>query len=114
MKEAAQIPGAFQKAFWLMREGRPGPVLLDLPIDMQLTEIEFDIDTYEPLPVQRPAATPAQASKIIDMLTAAERPVIVAGGGIINADAADLTGGAGRAAGGAGDPHPDGLGRHPR
>jgi tartronate-semialdehyde synthase len=89
VKEAAQIPGAFQKAFWLMREGRPGPVLLDLPIDMQLTEIEFDIDTYEPLPVQRPAATPAQASKIIDMLIAAERPVIVAGGGIINADAAD-------------------------
>ena len=89
VKEAAQIPGAFQKAFWLMREGRPGPVLLDLPIDVQLTEIEFDIDTYEPLPVHRPAATPAQASKIIDLLTAAERPVIVAGGGIINADAAD-------------------------
>ena len=35
VKEAAQIPGAFQKAFWLMREGRPGPVLLDLPIDVQ-------------------------------------------------------------------------------
>jgi tartronate-semialdehyde synthase len=89
VKEAAQIPGAFQKAFWLMREGRPGPVLLDLPIDVQLTEIEFDIDTYEPLPVARPAATPAQAAKIIDLLTAAEHPVIVAGGGIINADAAD-------------------------
>ena len=87
--EAAQVPGAFQKAFWLMREGRPGPVLLDLPIDVQQTEIEFDIDTYEPLPVQRPALTPAQASKIIDLLTAAERPVIVAGGGIINADAAE-------------------------
>ncbi|MDN5763016.1 MAG: glyoxylate carboligase [Microlunatus sp.] len=87
--EAAQIPGAFQKAFWLMREGRPGPVLLDLPIDVQQAEIEFDIDTYEPLPVQRPAMTPAQASKVIDLLTAAERPVIVAGGGIINADAAD-------------------------
>src|SRR5690349_5360518 len=41
VKEAAQIPGAFQKAFWLMREGRPGPVLLDLPIDVQQTEIEF-------------------------------------------------------------------------
>jgi len=89
VKEAAQIPGAFQKAFRLMREGRPGPVLLDLPIDVQLTEIEFDIDTYEPLPVQRPALTPGQASKIIDLLTASERPVIVAGGGIINADAAE-------------------------
>src|SRR6478735_2583725 len=89
IKEGAQIPGAFQKAFWLMREGRPGPVLLDLPIDVQQTEIDFDIDLYEPLPVQRPALSPAQASKIIDMLTASERPVIVAGGGIINADAAE-------------------------
>ena len=89
MKEAAQIPGAFQKAFWLMREGRPGPVLLDLPIDMQLTEIEFDIDTYEPLPVARPAMTPAQAGKVLDLLAASEHPVIVAGGGIINADASD-------------------------
>ncbi|HET9648999.1 MAG TPA: glyoxylate carboligase [Microlunatus sp.] len=89
VKEAAQIPGAFQKAFWLMREGRPGPVLLDLPIDVQQTEIEFDIETYEPLPVARPAMTPAQAGKVLDLLAASQRPVIVAGGGIINADAAD-------------------------
>ena len=41
----------------LMRSGRPGPVLIDLPLDVQLAEIEFDIDTYEPLPVYRPAAT---------------------------------------------------------
>ena len=87
--EGAQVPGTFAKAFWLMREGRPGPVLIDLPLDVQLTEIEFDIDTYEPLPVARPAATPAQANKILDLLTAARRPVIIAGGGVLNADAAD-------------------------
>ncbi|WP_102193535.1 glyoxylate carboligase [Microbacterium aurantiacum] len=85
--EAAQVPGAFQKAFQLMREGRPGPVLIDLPIDVQQTEIEFDIDTYEPLPVARPAASRRQAEKAIDMLTASARPLIVAGGGIINAGA---------------------------
>jgi len=88
--EAAQVPGAFQKAFKLMREGRPGPVLVDLPIDVQMAEIEFDIDTYEPLPIARPAATRAQIEKALDLLGAAERPLIVAGGGIINADAADL------------------------
>ena len=57
--EPGQVPGAFQKAFQLMRSGRPGPVLLDLPIDVQMAEIEFDIDTYEPLPVRspRPAAS---------------------------------------------------------
>src|SRR3979490_2127045 len=53
--EPAQVPGAFQQAFHLMRSGRPGPVLIDLPVDVQLAEIEFDIDAYEPLPVYRPA-----------------------------------------------------------
>ena len=88
--EPAQVPGTFAKAFQLMREGRPGPVLVDLPIDVQMAEIEFDIDTYEPLPVGRPAATRAQAEKALAMMAEAERPLIVAGGGIVNADAAEL------------------------
>ncbi|HET6355865.1 glyoxylate carboligase [Streptomyces sp.] len=88
--EAAQVPGVFQQAFHLMRSGRPGPVLIDLPIDVQLTEIEFDPETYEPLPVYQPAATRAQAEKAIQLLLESERPLLVAGGGIINADASDL------------------------
>jgi len=87
--EAAQVPGAFQQAFHLMRSGRPGPVLLDLPFDVQLAEIDFDSDTYQPLPVYKPTATRAQAAKVLDMIGRAQRPLIVAGGGIINADAAD-------------------------
>ena len=86
--EPGQVPGAFQKAFHLMRSGRPGPVLIDLPFDVQMAEIEFDPDSYEPLPVYKPAATRAQVDKALDMLAAAERPLIVAGGGVINADAA--------------------------
>ncbi|MQY14518.1 Glyoxylate carboligase [Streptomyces sp. RB5] len=88
--EAAQVPGVFQEAFHLMRSGRPGPVLVDLPIDVQQTEIEFDPDTYQPLPVYKPVATRAQIEKAIGMLLASERPLIVAGGGVINADACDL------------------------
>ncbi|QPI61495.1 glyoxylate carboligase [Streptomyces malaysiensis subsp. malaysiensis] len=88
--EAAQVPGVFQQAFHLMRSGRPGPVLIDLPIDVQMTEIEFDIDTYEPLPVYKPAAPRAQIEKALDMLQAAEKPLIISGGGVINADASDL------------------------
>ena len=86
--EPGQVPGVFQKAFHLMRSGRPGPVLIDLPFDVQMAEIEFDPDSYEPLPVYKPAATRAQVEKALDMLAAAERPLIVAGGGVINADAA--------------------------
>ena len=88
--EPAQVPGAFQQAFHLMRSGRPGPVLIDLPMDVQMTEIEFDPATYQPLPVYKPAASRAQIEKALDLLAASERPLIVAGGGIINADAADL------------------------
>jgi tartronate-semialdehyde synthase len=90
VREPAQVPRAFQQAFHLMRSGRPGPVLIDLPFDVQMAEIEFDIATYEPLPVYKPAASRRQAEKAIDMLLAADRPLIVAGGGIINADASEL------------------------
>ncbi len=88
--EPAQLPGTFQQAFHLMRSGRPGPVLIDLPIDVQQAEIEFDPQTYQPLAVYKPRASRAQIDKALDLLAAAERPLIVAGGGIINADAADL------------------------
>ena len=90
VREPALVPRVFQQAFHLMRSGRPGPVLIDLPFDVQMAEIEFDIETYEPLPVYKPAATRKQAEKAIDMLLAADKPLIVAGGGIINADASAL------------------------
>jgi tartronate-semialdehyde synthase len=90
VREPGLVPRAFQQAFHLMRSGRPGPVLIDLPFDVQMAEIEFDIDTYEPLPVYKPAATRKQVEKAMDMLAAATKPLIVAGGGIINADASDL------------------------
>ncbi|WBS00520.1 glyoxylate carboligase [Pseudoduganella sp. SL102] len=88
VREPALVPRVFQQAFHIMRSGRPGPVLIDLPFDVQMAEIEFDIDTYESLSLYKPAATRAQAEKALEMLNAAERPVIVCGGGVINADAA--------------------------
>jgi tartronate-semialdehyde synthase len=88
--EPAQVPGAFQHAFHVMRSGRPGPVLIDLPIDVQLAEIEFDADTYEPLKPWKPEATRAQVEHALNMLQAAERPLLVSGGGVINANASAL------------------------
>jgi tartronate-semialdehyde synthase len=88
VREPALVPMVLQQAFHVMRSGRPGPVLVDLPIDVQLAEIEFDEETYASLPVYKPRATRKQIEKALDMLEAAERPLIVAGGGIINADAA--------------------------
>src|SRR5438105_10030974 len=90
VREPALVPRVFQQAFHLMRSGRPGPVLIDLPFDVQMGEIEFDVDTYEPLPVYKPRATRAQVEKALNLLNQSERPLIVAGGCIINADASSL------------------------
>ncbi|KAF3997746.1 glyoxylate carboligase [Glaciimonas immobilis] len=90
VREPALVPRVFQQAFHLMRSGRPGPVLIDLPFDVQVAEIEFDPDTYESLSVYKPKASRAQIEKALTMLGESERPLLTIGGGVINADAADL------------------------
>ncbi|HWU98232.1 MAG TPA: glyoxylate carboligase [Oxalicibacterium sp.] len=90
VREPALVPQVFQQAFHIMRSGRPGPVLIDLPFDVQVAEIEFDPDLYEPLPVYKPAATRKQIEAAIAMLNAAERPLLISGGGVINANATPL------------------------
>src|SRR5438067_9696959 len=66
--EPAQVPGAFQQAFHLMRSGRPGPVLIDLPFDVQPAEIAFHPGTYQPLPVYKPAGTRGHIERVLDLL----------------------------------------------
>ncbi len=69
VREAALVPRVLQQAFHLMRSGRPGPVTgVDLPFDVQVAEIEFDPDMYEPLPVYKPAASRMQIEKAVEML----------------------------------------------
>src|SRR5271157_3105166 len=75
VREPGLVPMVFQQAFHVMRSGRPGPVLIDLPIDVQMAEIEFDDETYEPLPVYKPKASRKQIERAIKMLNAAERPL---------------------------------------
>lgn len=79
----ADVPGIMQEAFKMAREGRPGPVLIDLPLDVQLAEIDFDIDQYESLeiPVIKPDIKDIQ--KAMDMLLESKSPVIIMGGGVI-------------------------------
>jgi len=88
--EGAQVPWAFREAFRIMRSGRPGPVHIDLPVDVQKEIIEYDPDVDAPLPVHRPAPNPGAVARAVEWLLSAERPLIVAGGGVINAEASDL------------------------
>nr|WP_071812647.1 glyoxylate carboligase [Lentzea guizhouensis] len=88
VREAAQMPWIFREAFRIARSGRPGPVLIDLPIDVQKQEIEWDPTIDEPLPVAKSAPSDARVERALEMLLAAERPLLLAGGGVILGEAA--------------------------
>jgi tartronate-semialdehyde synthase len=110
--EPGQVPYAFQKAFYEMRSGRPGPVLIDLPFDVQMAEIEFDIDAYEPLPLAKPTATRSGR----EGAGHAQRGRAPAAGGRWRHHQRRRqrsAGGVRRADRHPGDPDPDGLGHHP-
>lgn len=85
--DAQKLPEILKEAFYLMRSGRPGPVLIDLPLDVQTAEIDFDIDSYTPAEVTRPAPKAEEIERALDMLDAAKAPVILMGGGVILAEA---------------------------
>jgi tartronate-semialdehyde synthase len=89
VKETAQLPWAFRQAFRIAREGRPGPVLIDLPLDVQKgPEVDWDPDWDRALQFDRPTPNPAAIREAVAMLLQAERPMIMPGGGVILAEAA--------------------------
>jgi tartronate-semialdehyde synthase len=89
VKETAQLPWAFREAFRIAREGRPGPVLIDLPLNVQQgPEIEYDPATDSRLGFAKPEPKDAAIDRALELLAGAERPLILAGGGVIVADAA--------------------------
>jgi tartronate-semialdehyde synthase len=89
VKEAAQAPWIFREAFRIARSGRPGPVLIDLPLDVQKQEIEWDASIDAPLPLEPALPHPPRVERALDMLLSAERPLILAGGGVVLGEASD-------------------------
>jgi acetolactate synthase-1/2/3 large subunit len=82
-----------EKALWLCQNGRPGPVLLDLPLDVQKTEIdELALTGYDPTPAFHSYSmemVDAQIGELIEDLIRAKRPCMLVGGGVRLADAHD-------------------------
>jgi tartronate-semialdehyde synthase len=86
--ETAQIPQVFREAFRIAREGRPGPVLIDLPLDVQRGDVEYDPDIDAPLEVFKPSPDIRKIRRAVEMLLKAERPLLMMGGGVMLARAA--------------------------
>ncbi|MBQ3695167.1 MAG: thiamine pyrophosphate-binding protein [Synergistaceae bacterium] len=90
--DAEALPDILDKAFRLAESGRPGPVLIDMPMDIWSREIEEDLfaRTYQDSHITvKPALDPACAKAIAKRLIEAKNPVIHAGGGILLAQASD-------------------------
>jgi acetolactate synthase-1/2/3 large subunit len=86
-----ELPRAIHEAFHIARTGRPGPVLVDLPMDLSRAEIDYEPVTDLRLPGYQPKieGNQKQIRQAAKALAAAQRPVIYAGGGVVNANASE-------------------------
>jgi tartronate-semialdehyde synthase len=84
-----ELPGIMNEAFYQMRAGRPGPVLIEFPLNVQNTEFDFDIDSY--IPREIPVAEPdlAKIKEAVKLIGESKAPVIVMGGGCFISECTD-------------------------
>ena len=87
VREANQLPNITREAFRIAQEGRPGPVLIDLPLDSQRCEVEYDPGIDSSLEILKPAPDNRKIKRTIEMILEAERPIMLLGGGVIIAEA---------------------------
>jgi acetolactate synthase-1/2/3 large subunit len=81
------LPRIMERAFHLAQAGRPGPVLVDVPMDIFSADLPVDAFQQMPAPMARPTVDPATVARIVEALASAERPVLYAGGGVLSARA---------------------------
>ena len=93
VKDVKDLALTIKKAFYIAQTGRPGPVLVDIPKDISMHKAEFAPSEYASMPVEMRSYRPAekghlgQIKKALQLLLAAERPMIYAGGGVVLANA---------------------------
>ncbi|MBI4806752.1 MAG: biosynthetic-type acetolactate synthase large subunit [Desulfovibrio sp.] len=86
VESARELPHALNKAFRLAVEGRPGPVLLDIPKDVQCQTLELELPAVASS-ISQPAPLSWDASRAAAMINAAKRPVLLLGGGAVRGGA---------------------------
>jgi acetolactate synthase I/II/III large subunit len=78
------LPRIVERAFHLAHTGRPGPILVDVPMDIFSADLPIDAFQKEPAQVEPPTMDAAVAARIVEALASAKRPVIYAGGGVLS------------------------------
>jgi thiamine pyrophosphate-dependent acetolactate synthase large subunit-like protein len=89
LSTAGTVHEQMRRAFQLMRSGRPGPVVLELPLDVAEEEFDDARFEYSPPVRYRSAADPRDVERAVGLLLDAQRPLIRAGHGVLWADASD-------------------------
>ena len=92
VKDVRELAATMKKAFYIARTGRPGPVLVDVPKDVTIARAEYEYPRDIEMRSYRPVVKghQGQIKKAVQLLLAAERPMIYTGGGVILSDSADL------------------------
>ena len=90
MSKVEDIPGIMRRAFTALRSGSPGPVVLEMPLDVLSSEAADSVLNYEPLgPGRKPAADPRDIEMAAEILVNASFPILNVGGGVLSAEAWD-------------------------
>jgi acetolactate synthase-1/2/3 large subunit len=84
-----RVPEMMRRAFYLLRTGRPRPVVLELPWDVMQEEFEGNVADYQPVKGTRMAPDPQDVREAASVLLASRRPVVHAGQGVLYAEAWD-------------------------
>ena len=78
-----------ERAVHIARSGRPGPVHLDIPCDVGTQFCSYDLDTVPPFQLARPVPSPRELERAAEVLLAARKPLLIAGGGVARSGATD-------------------------
>ena len=89
VKDIKDLPRIIKEAFYIARTGRPGPVLVDFPKDVQVAKSKFHYPDKVNLPGYKPtySGNARQLEKAVEMILAAKKPVVYAGGGVSSPEA---------------------------
>ncbi|MGD7007712.1 acetolactate synthase large subunit [Metabacillus sp. 84] len=91
VRHVDELPMAIKEAFHIASTGRPGPVLIDIPKDVAVSEGEFKYDQTPDLPGYQPVTAPnhLQIRKLVEAVSRSKKPVILAGAGVLHAKASE-------------------------